>query len=58
MTTALVSTLHDYGAVGFAFFAGSLASVFGTLLGARYGAVSGALFGYLMGQGLIVTLLA
>lgn len=58
VTTALVSTLHDYGAVGFAFFAGSLASVFGTLLGARYGAVSGALLGYLMGQGLIVTLLA
>ena len=58
VTTSLVSTLHDYGAVGIAFFSGSLASVLGTLLGARYGGVAGALLGYLMGQGLIVTLLA
>ncbi|EQD80689.1 conserved hypothetical protein, membrane, partial [mine drainage metagenome] len=58
VTTALVSTLHDYGAVGIAFFLGSLTSVLGTLLGARYGGVAGALWGYLMGQGLIVTLLA
>jgi len=58
VTTALVSTLHDYGAVGVAFFSGSAASVVGTLLGARYVGVPGALWGYLMGQGLIVTLLA
>jgi len=58
VTTSLVSTLHDYGAVGIAFFSGSLASVLGTLLGARYGGIAGALFGYLLGQGVIVTLLA
>lgn len=58
VTTALVSTLHDYGAVGLGFFLGSAMSVAGTLVGARYGNVPGALFGYLLGQGLIVTLLA
>lgn len=58
VTTALVSTLHDYGSVGWAFFLGVFASVAGTLFGARYGGVPGALFGYLLGQGTIVTLLA
>lgn len=58
ITTALVSTLHDYGSVGLAFFLGVFVSVAGTLFGARFGGVSGALFGYLLGQGTIVTLLA
>ncbi|MEC4683746.1 MAG: exopolysaccharide Pel transporter PelG [Nitrospirota bacterium] len=58
VTTALVSTLHDYGSVGISFFSGASVSVAGTLFGARYGGVEGALFGYLLGQGVIVALLA
>ena len=58
ITTAFVSTLRDYRSVGLAFVAGVGTSVAGTLFGARHGGVAGALWGYLLGEGLIVALLA
>ena len=58
ITTAFVSTLRDYRSVGFAFVAGVAASVGATLWGGRHGGVAGALWGYLLGEGLIVALLA
>ena len=57
VTSALVSTLHDYGSVGAAFLVGVATSVSGTLFGARHGGTAGALFGYLLGEGVIVALL-
>ncbi len=58
ITTAFVSTLRDYRSVGLAFLAGVAVSVGATLWGGRHGGVAGALWGYLLGEGLIVALLA
>ncbi|MHB1285720.1 MAG: exopolysaccharide Pel transporter PelG [Leptospirales bacterium] len=57
ITTAFISTLRDYNAVGLAFVLGNVVSVAGVFLGTHQSGVDGALIGYTLGQGIILTLL-
>ena len=58
ITTVFVSALRDYHSVALAFIGGVTVSVGATLWGVRHGGVAGALWGYLLGEGLIVAILA
>ncbi|MHB1606543.1 MAG: exopolysaccharide Pel transporter PelG [Leptospirales bacterium] len=57
ITSAFISTLRDYNAVGLAFLLGNVTSIGGVILGARHGGVMGSLIGYTLGQGVILAIL-